>query len=668
MLPFQWHHIFIPILPFNLLAFMEAPTPFIIGIHADYQNLISTSNDTNLVYLDTGTIILANQICFLPDNTSEKIENRLKKILRPKLEDMDLAFPEPEPMSATGALYSTCAMQPLSGDHYINTEIKLTFLNFFIDLFKDYRQYISFIRKFPEPVTIFNKAKYIKVHPDAVGFLKIFLETQAFSMFLEQHHQNPFSIFEEVIRAQKRGTPHAMLLNDTGAQEEIVDILSPFEIYSKQESYQDIIRKHKNLKIDPNDNSIFPRIRKGYIPPTVELGKTQRNFQKKEEIDTVTLDIPEGAIEGEITSVLQDSAGSIIESSLKRILSEKPLPQEQFDFLIDLFKLESSRLTFVLTLKKHSDSTRGSVIELKQVYFDQLIEISRTFLEEANNQNDFSSPALFIYLMGCYRPGDGSNEDSMFPFMKDLAIWQNKYFWEAAFFESVARERQSLPDEYKVGQPTEIPWEKLSPEQQETYKTKEANILFGVLGSFAYHMLKTGISASESSSFLLQMCRLCDIDGDQTNDLQTLVSNMQQINETLEPIVADREKQRRDVDSFKLQYFTSSKRSETDSTAVYRRLFDTQKGEKKHFDYADEIRDGYTVRTLYGHTNGVSCMALCYPKLVSGSVNGEIRLWDLQVQSYSEFKFQAHKDRITAILINQDVIISASVDKVSGKK
>ncbi len=32
MFPFAWHHIYIPILPSDLLDYLEAPTPFLIGV------------------------------------------------------------------------------------------------------------------------------------------------------------------------------------------------------------------------------------------------------------------------------------------------------------------------------------------------------------------------------------------------------------------------------------------------------------------------------------------------------------------------------------------------------------------------------------------------------------------------------------------------------------
>ena len=36
LFPFVWPHIYIPMLPLQLLEYLQAPVPFIMGIHTDY--------------------------------------------------------------------------------------------------------------------------------------------------------------------------------------------------------------------------------------------------------------------------------------------------------------------------------------------------------------------------------------------------------------------------------------------------------------------------------------------------------------------------------------------------------------------------------------------------------------------------------------------------------
>jgi hypothetical protein len=116
-----------------------------------------------------------------------------------QLVDLDSPFPSVDSVaSAKPSSPSSSAMSPSEFDRQTNRKLQSVFLQFFVDNFGDYSDYISFMRKFPEPVTIFNKAKFVKDHPEAVSFLSVFVETQAFAYFLEKHHQLPCSLFNDV--------------------------------------------------------------------------------------------------------------------------------------------------------------------------------------------------------------------------------------------------------------------------------------------------------------------------------------------------------------------------------------------------------------------------------------------------------------------------------------
>ncbi len=48
--PFYWHHVYIPILPVTLIDFLQAPTPFIMGMHSSYfDSKPSTIGEVNLL-------------------------------------------------------------------------------------------------------------------------------------------------------------------------------------------------------------------------------------------------------------------------------------------------------------------------------------------------------------------------------------------------------------------------------------------------------------------------------------------------------------------------------------------------------------------------------------------------------------------------------------------
>jgi hypothetical protein len=64
-----------------------------------------------------------------------------------------------------------------------------------------------FLRKYPTPIAIFNKAEFLKEKPASVSFLSQFLESQAFAYFLEHQHLTPDCLFDDAIACVKEGKP-----------------------------------------------------------------------------------------------------------------------------------------------------------------------------------------------------------------------------------------------------------------------------------------------------------------------------------------------------------------------------------------------------------------------------------------------------------------------------
>ncbi|KXJ96902.1 AEX-3 domain-domain-containing protein [Microdochium bolleyi] len=73
MYPLTWVGVFIPILPARLLATLEAPCPYIVGIERRYDNIELPDDDYVLVDLDKDTIDATNQPIRLPKQHRRKL-------------------------------------------------------------------------------------------------------------------------------------------------------------------------------------------------------------------------------------------------------------------------------------------------------------------------------------------------------------------------------------------------------------------------------------------------------------------------------------------------------------------------------------------------------------------------------------------------------------------
>ncbi|XP_053684603.1 DENN domain-containing protein 5B [Sabethes cyaneus] len=52
LFPFQWQHVYAPILPASLHHFLDAPVPFVMGLHSDSDSTLRIGSEANLCYVD----------------------------------------------------------------------------------------------------------------------------------------------------------------------------------------------------------------------------------------------------------------------------------------------------------------------------------------------------------------------------------------------------------------------------------------------------------------------------------------------------------------------------------------------------------------------------------------------------------------------------------------
>jgi hypothetical protein len=80
--PFEWQHIFIPLLPPSLLSYLCAPMPFLVGIHSsDLDEMLSLPLEEIIVIdLDNGSLGIVNgatEVVKLPSDVREPLLEQL---------------------------------------------------------------------------------------------------------------------------------------------------------------------------------------------------------------------------------------------------------------------------------------------------------------------------------------------------------------------------------------------------------------------------------------------------------------------------------------------------------------------------------------------------------------------------------------------------------------
>ncbi|TPX34627.1 hypothetical protein SeMB42_g07288 [Synchytrium endobioticum] len=80
--PFTWQHIYIPILPAKLLSYLQAPVPYIVGIHREFyipDGPDPPPPDASVIDLDNDVITFQETPSLLPTHERKKLLTRLHK-------------------------------------------------------------------------------------------------------------------------------------------------------------------------------------------------------------------------------------------------------------------------------------------------------------------------------------------------------------------------------------------------------------------------------------------------------------------------------------------------------------------------------------------------------------------------------------------------------------
>lgn len=355
-----------------------------------------------------------------------------------------------------------------------------------------------------------------------------------------------------------------------------------------------------------------------------------------------------------------DRTGKFISEWVGKILSQQELPKNHAEILQDLFRLQNSRNYFIEYLETHSRNTKGSITDLETIYFDQFVKICTIFLKSAEACNDLKVILSFIEIMGCFREVGDTSEKFLFTSFKELPLWEDDKLLDEYFRYEIDRSNGSL---------------------------NQNDFVFSILARISCNIMKLSISYDFLKAFLSRKIEENNLSDGNKTELFQLIDNMHQIRNYV-PNNVNNNKNHADSNNIVISIqdtstvtpnspvkdqnnensLTPNNISPICSPIHSPRSPRSQRSILKVKDKSNDIFNEFECKeTLNGHKKkgGVSALDINYPLVVSGTITGHIKLYDLETQNYSSINFNVHKKRINSIYIDNDVIISASQDNVS---
>lgn len=447
--PFTWPHVYVPILPCWLLDFLHAPTPFIMGLHTSY--LIDTPDEVTgvlFVDLDNGKIHLprvkvpTNQdqsdslsqpaFTMVEEDMKQKLPKDLLKRLQTHLVKAKAMITKPAEFGEF--LFSSrnigSKTNELEGQQ-LELEVRWAFLDFFVELIPNYRESIRFLRRYPQPICVFDSSSFFKarsVSPDRVSFCTQLFATQAFSVFIDNFYKRPYQPFDVLLDLHELAsrifskrdikklshnyiyhclkTSSSSSSSSTTAEEvPTIDILAGG------------VEESKNVpKLFPKtDRKFFRQKRTEAAADPTEQQKRQSDEQqdrlREEALACVPFAAFGGSIEGIVNQYIDDNEGGdskkkkrshkkkssesfpkassgsdvspmLAENETRSFISQKlmqvvhtnnPINSNDQAIFYELFKLDEGRKQFAEALVKLVEDRQGSGIKLSSVREERLI-------------------------------------------------------------------------------------------------------------------------------------------------------------------------------------------------------------------------------------------------------------------------------------------------------
>lgn len=199
--PLKWTHVYLPVIPAPLLDLIDAPVPFMLGVHSDWIQYLTSGilNDVVVVNCDINVIDynMVSSILELPDDIDRWLNLCFNEILIQFYDEVKLSnFSVSESLEGTKEIkYLSCATaeeQRLVSKY--SQRIQLITFDVMLFLLKDIPQCLFYLDK---NTPIFNRPLFLSEFVTMTEYdcINILSDTNAFHRFIDALHTDSMKFF-----------------------------------------------------------------------------------------------------------------------------------------------------------------------------------------------------------------------------------------------------------------------------------------------------------------------------------------------------------------------------------------------------------------------------------------------------------------------------------------
>ncbi|KAG4184538.1 hypothetical protein ERO13_A09G177800v2 [Gossypium hirsutum] len=423
--PFRWQHVYIPLLFFSGVDYIDAPTPYMMGLHSGVDTSNLGMDGVVIVDLEFNQITTTEEIPPIPEPELSLLRGEILKLLHPNVVGIDLMRAN---FCGSSDQNLKIINKPWGEDH--DLQLRLIFLKFFASILAGYRNFME-----NNATHVFNTQAFLKKRSRSTNqpsepMIAQFLDSHGFLDYLESglgSDENNDNLLDKLQDALGRGQNPLSILPSILAEPEIVTISDPDVGVSGSGAKYTYDRFPSNVRTEEQEEKrkqILAAVNGAieYSGRQTPSSPSISSLERAAERERMVLDI-KVKLQGLWLRLLKLEAG------------EDPLSSFEYGTILALIESDAEGIGgsgFVECIREHINS--GWHGQLTEEQFIAVKELLKTAISRATSRNDVLTIRDALEVSAEMYKKDANNvPDYVQRHLISLSIWEELRFWEGYF-------------------------------------------------------------------------------------------------------------------------------------------------------------------------------------------------------------------------------------------
>ncbi|KAJ7969656.1 Denn domain and wd repeat-containing protein scd1 [Quillaja saponaria] len=434
--PFRWQHVYIPLLFFSGVDYIDAPTPYMMGLHSGVDTSTLTMDGVVVVDLEYNCITTTEEIPSIPEPELSCLRGELMKLLQPNVVGID---------EMKAGIYSVSEHYIKSGSKHWrddnDLQLRFLFLKFFASVLSGYRNFIE------NPAThVFNAQAFLKKRSRSTSqppdpMITQFLDSHGFLDYLERgvgSGENNNNLLDKLQDALGRGQNPLSILPTTSTEPEIITISESDVGISGSGAKYTYDRFPSNIRTEEQEEKrrhILETATGAFDYSGKHIPSSPSTLVGKDSIADSLSPLERAAERERMVLDIKVKLQGLWLRLLKLGATDDPLSSFEYGTILALIESDAEGIGgsgFIECIREHIHS--GWHCQLTEEQFIAVKELLKTAISRATSRNDmFTIRDALEVSADMYKKDANNVTDYVQRHLISLSIWEELRFWEGYF-------------------------------------------------------------------------------------------------------------------------------------------------------------------------------------------------------------------------------------------